>query len=175
MSNIPILNLPVATALDGTEYIPLVQGTGGSAVTRRATSGLVGAVGLSSQLPGAIEFIIDGGGGVISARTWGFLEVPFTATLTSATLYGDQSGSIIVNVWKCTYAQFDPPTTPSSSNDITGANPPTLSAASKSTNTLTGWTTSLTDGDILAFNVPSVATSITRVTLSLQLTRVTSS
>ena len=36
-----ILSLPVAVSVDGTEYVPLVQGTGGSAVTRRATAALI--------------------------------------------------------------------------------------------------------------------------------------
>ena len=36
-----ILNLPVAVSLDGTEWAPVVQGTGGSAVTRRATTALI--------------------------------------------------------------------------------------------------------------------------------------
>lgn len=36
-----ILSLPVAVSVDGTEYVPIVQGTGGSAVTRRVTTGLI--------------------------------------------------------------------------------------------------------------------------------------
>jgi hypothetical protein len=37
MATTTILDLPVAVGLDGEEYIPLVQGTGSSAVTKRAT------------------------------------------------------------------------------------------------------------------------------------------
>lgn len=175
MSNVNILNLPVAVSLDGSEYVPLVQGTGGDAVTRRATTGLIAEIGFASVLPAAIEFTIDGAGGTIAAQTWGFLTVPFNATITAATLLGDHTGSIIVNVWKCTYAQFDPPTTPSAANSITSVTPPTISSAKKSTDTtLVGWTVALDEGDILAFNVPSVSTSISRVTLSLALTRIVS-
>jgi hypothetical protein len=48
---------------------------------------------------------------------------------------------------------------------------PTLSSAQKSEDTtLTGWTTALSAGDILRFNVDSVAI-IARVTLALALTR----
>lgn len=175
MSN--ILNLPVAVSLDGTEYVPLVQGLSSDAVTRRATTAMVGAVGIASVLPGSIEFLIDGAGGNIASKVWGYLIVPFDATLTSATMLGDQSGSIIMNVWKCTYAQFDAGSThPVAGDSITGGNPPTITASTKSQNTtLTGWTTSLDEGDVLAFQVPSVSTSITRVTLSLNLTRVVTS
>ena len=41
MANQDILNLPVAIALDGSEYVPLVQGLGADAVTRRATATLI--------------------------------------------------------------------------------------------------------------------------------------
>lgn len=176
MANTPILNLPVAIGLDGTEYVPLVQGTGSDAVTKRATTGLISQLALASVLPGSIEFLIDGAGGTIAAQTWGYLTVPFNATLTSATLLADQTGSIIVNVWKCTYAAFNPPTTPAAANSITSATPPTISAAKKSQDAaLAGWTTDLSEGDVLAFQVPSTPTAITRVTLSLNLTRVVSS
>ncbi len=166
-----ILSLPVAVSLDGSEYAPLVQGS----TTKRAQTALIGAVGLTSVLPATIEFLIDGAGGTISPRLWGYLTVPFDATLTSADLIADQSGSIIVDVWKCTYAQFNPPTTPTVANTITGSTPPTISSSTKSTDSsLAGWTTALTEGDVLAFNVPSVSTLIQRVTLSLNLIRVTS-
>lgn len=36
MSNTPILDLPIAVGLDGTEWSPLVQGTGSDATTKRA-------------------------------------------------------------------------------------------------------------------------------------------
>lgn len=173
MSNINILNLPVATSLDGSEYIPLVQGLNADAVTRRATAALVGQVGIASVLPGSIEFLIDGAGGNISARVWGYLTVPFNATLTSATMLGDQTGSIAMDVWKCTYAQFNPPTTPTIANTITGSSAPAIVSSTKyQDTTLAGWTTSLTEGEILAFYVSAPSTSITRVTLSLNLTRV---
>jgi len=38
MSDVWILNLPVATGLDGTEYVPLVRGLGAEAILERATS-----------------------------------------------------------------------------------------------------------------------------------------
>ncbi len=172
MANVNISELPVAIGLTGTELVPIVQ----AGTTKRTTTALIGQVGIASVLPGAIEFLIDGGGANISARTWGYLIMPFDATLTSATMLGDQTGSIIINVWKCTYAQFNAGSThPVSGDSITGGNPPTISSATKSLDTtLTGWTSSLDEGDILAFNVPSASTNITRVTLSLNLTRVVS-
>ena len=82
-------------------------------------------------------------------------------------MLADASGSIVVDVWKDTYANF-PPT---DADSITASAPPTISAATKSQDsTLTGWTTAIAAGSILRFNVDSAAT-VTRVTVSLKVTR----
>ena len=71
MSNTPILNLPVAVGLDGTEYIPLVQGTGDTAVTKRATVALVaGASGVTSvNVSGGSTGLTASGGPITSSGT----------------------------------------------------------------------------------------------------------
>ena len=70
----------------------------------------------------------------------------------------------MIDVWKDTYANF-PPT---SADSITGSEKPTLSSAQKNQDlTLTTWTTAVSAGDILAFNVDSAST-VTRVTLSIR-------
>jgi hypothetical protein len=79
----------------------------------------------------------------------------------------DQSGSIVVDIWKDTYANY-PPTV---ADTITASAKPTISSATKGqSSTLTGWTTTIAAGDILAFNVDSI-TTCQRVTLSLKVTR----
>lgn len=120
----------------------------------------------------AIEFVADGGGLGLTTGLKGFLEVPFACTVTAARMFADTAGSIVVDVWKCTYAQFDGGVThPVIGDTITSATPPTITASTKSQDTtLTGWTTTLTAGDVLGFNITSVS-SITRATLSLDLTR----
>lgn len=120
---------------------------------------------------GSIEFVIDGGGSTIATGMKGYLEIPFACTINRWTLLGDQSGSIVVDVFKCDYASFDPTTTPASGNKITASAPPTISTAKKAqSSTLTGWTTAVSAGDILAFNVNSV-TTMQRATLSLKFAR----
>jgi hypothetical protein len=115
----------------------------------------------------AIEFIIDGGGSAITTGVKGDLEVPFSCTINRATLLADQSGSIVIDIWKDTYANY-PPTV---ADTITASAKPTLSTAIKSQDaTLTGWTTTITAGNTLRFNVDSI-TTCTRVTLSLKVTR----
>jgi hypothetical protein len=121
---------------------------------------------------GAITAIIDGEGQVITTGVKGWVTVPFSCTLTENDLLADQSGSIVVNVWKCTYAQFDAGAThPVAADKITSSTPPTITSATKSTDsTLASWTTAITAGDILAFNVDSV-TSVQRASLTLRYTR----
>lgn len=115
----------------------------------------------------AIFYVIDGGGAVITTGIKGDVMVPFACTINSATLLADQTGSIVVDVWKDTYANA-PPT---DADSITASAPPTLSSAVKSQDsTLTGWSKTLAAGDVLRFNVDSVST-VTRVSLILSVTR----
>jgi hypothetical protein len=115
----------------------------------------------------SLTFVIDGGGSAITTGEKGHLEIPFACTITQVTMLADQAGDIVVDVWKDTYANF-PPT---DADSITASAPPTISSAQKSQDaTLTGWTKAITAGDILAFNVDSCAT-ITRVTISLKVTK----
>jgi len=114
-----------------------------------------------------IPFIIDGGDAEIALGEHGHLVVDFACTIVSVTMLADQAGSIVVDIWKKDYANFPP----ANGDSITAAAPPTIAAAQKSQDsTLTGWTTAIAAGDILAFNVDSVST-ITRVLLSLKVTK----
>jgi len=115
-----------------------------------------------------IVHTIDGNGSTITTGIKGYQQVDRAGTILSATLLGDQTGSIVVDIFKTTYAAFDPPTHPAAADKITASAPPTISAAKKSTDsTLTGWTTAFSSGDIFGFNVNSVAT-MTRVTVVLK-------
>lgn len=114
-----------------------------------------------------LTFVIDGGGSAITTGQKGHLEIPFACTINGWTLLADQSGSIVIDVWKDTYANY-PPTV---ADTIAGTEKPTLSAVIKNQDlALTTWTTAVAAGDILAFNVDSVAT-VTRVTLSIKVTK----
>lgn len=156
---------------DGTRHI-LLNPTIGAV----AWGGITGSIASQSDLVNtrvaAIEYVIDGGGATITTGVKGYLEIPFACTINRSTLLADQSGSIVVNIWKTTYSAFDAGSThPVVGDKITASAPPTLSTATKAQDsTLTGWTTSISAGDILAFNVDSV-TTCQRVTLSLKVTK----
>lgn len=109
---------------------------------------------------------IDGGGSAISTGVKGYTSIPVSGTITKVRLLADQAGNAVMDIWKDTFANY-PPTV---ADTITASAKPTLSAADKyEDTTLTGWTTAVTAGDVLGFNVDSAAT-ITRLTLELEIT-----
>jgi hypothetical protein len=114
-----------------------------------------------------IQFIIDGGGSAITTGVKGDIMIPFNCTILGWDIVADTSGSIVVDVWKDSYANF-PPTV---ADTITGTEKPTLSSAVKNQDTaLSSWTTTLTRNDWLRFNVDSASTS-TRVTVAIRVKR----
>lgn len=116
----------------------------------------------------AVGYTFNGVGAVLTTGTIGVgLRVPFACTINSVTLQADVSGSMVVDIWKDSYANY-PPTV---ADSICASAKPTLSSAIKSEDTtLTGWTTSITAGDILFFNIDSCST-ITNAVLTLKVTK----
>lgn len=117
---------------------------------------------------GSIGCVIDGGGAAITAGVKGDIgPFAFACSIEDVTLLADQSGSIVVDIWKDAFANF-PPT---DADSITASAPPTISAATHSQDaTLTGWTVTVAVGDILRFNVDSAAT-IQRLSLTMKIKR----
>jgi len=129
--------------------------------------GYVDGVDVSTLTTSGIEFVIDGGGAAITTGEKGDIEIPFVCTITKVTMLADQSGSIAVDIWKDSYANY-PPT---DADSITASAVPTITTAVKSQDdTLTGWTKTVAAGSIIRYNVDSCDT-ITRVTISLTVTR----
>ena len=107
------------------------------------------------EIPKAICFFIDGGGSAITTGIKGVIAIPFKCEIVSVTMMTDQSGSIVVDIWKDTYANY-PPT---NADSITDSTPPTITTADKMVDsTLTDWTKAIALGSILTFNVDSATT-----------------
>lgn len=124
------------------------------------------SVGFQTQSVAA-SIVIDGNGAPFSTGVKAYLQIPFNATITAVTLLAGQTGSVVVDIWKDTYANYPPV----AADSICGASKPTITASNKYTDsTLTGWTTTITANDILAFNVDSV-TDLIKLTISLTLVR----
>ena len=96
------------------------------------------------------------GGSPIATGTKGYLRVPFACRITKVTVLLEQSGSIVWDVWKDTYANY-PPTV---ADTITASAKPTVTTATKSEDsTLTGWTRTIAAGEVLGFKVDSITTA----------------
>jgi hypothetical protein len=132
---------------------------GGTANTAAAGNHTHAGVGPDA----GISFVIDGGGAAITTGAKGDVEVPWSGTVTAHRIKANQSGDIVVDVLKATYANF-----PSSAATIWGGSKPTLSGAA--TEETTGLSIAVSKGDWLRYNVDSAATC-QRVTLALTITR----
>lgn len=116
-----------------------------------------------------LAVVFDGGGIVL---TTGAKNVMFTAPITGTitkwrivSLNGI-TGSVVIDIWKDSYANFPPVV----GDTITASAKPTVSSATKAeSTTLTGWTTTMTAGDIYEFNIDSV-TAFTKIRLELFVT-----
>lgn len=154
--------------------IPLTvtQATEAKAAAEAARDIAVAASEAVVDTDSGISFVMDGFGTPLATGLQGYIRCPFGGTIISASLLADQAGDMVVDIWKCTYAQFDAGAThPVAGDKITASAPPTLSAAVKSEDTaLTGWTKAVTTGDIFAFSISSTSGVIRRATLSLGLT-----
>lgn len=110
-----------------------------------------------------IGITIDNGASAITAGLKGYFTVPYAGTIKSWYLTADTSGSIVVDIWKAAG------TIPTVANTITASAKPTLTSAQiGNSSTLTGWTTSVSAGDVVAYNVDS-ATTIRKVTLIVKI------
>lgn len=180
----------ITALVDGTpiatDILPYVSDPGGSPVTKKTTVAhlcgdrLLAIENLGTATAGkkiiadgsalkaidddwGLSVILGDGSAVISTGVKGFIEMPFAGAIEAVRLLADASGSIVVDIWKDTYANYPPV----DGDSITSTTPPTITTATKSEDTtLTGWTKTFAKGDILAFNVDS-ATTVKQVTLSL--------
>src|ERR1019366_558055 len=99
--------------------------TGPTGATGTGPTGATGATGVTGNtgptgtgLVSDITFVIDGGGSVLSTGVKGYLPVDFNCTILQAEMLADQSGSVIVDIWQCTYANFNPGTHPVDADTI---------------------------------------------------------
>lgn len=120
--------------------------------------------------PTDIEFLISASAG-ISPGLKGYLTCPNFLLLNSWTVLGNAAGSIVIDIWKVSLAQFLASGPPTAANSITALTPPTLvdqSAAQSFSFPL--WTVQFAQNDVFAFNIKSVS-GLARCTLVLNCIR----
>lgn len=103
---------------------------------------------------------VSSSGALTIAANVVYVQCPVAGTITKVQIItSGGTGSCVLDIWKIAFSSF-PPT---SSNSITASDKPTITSGTTYTDTaLTGWTTSISANDVLAFviNSTSVFTQI---------------
>jgi hypothetical protein len=120
-------------------------------------------VGVTSN----IVYVFDGGSNPLTSSLKGDISVDFNCTIKSVTLLADVVGSIAIDVWKDTFTNYPPVV----GKSITASSVPTITSDKKYFDaTLTGWTKTITAGDVIRFNINSVET-IARASIILSVAK----
>jgi hypothetical protein len=102
-------------------------------------------------------------GSVLAAGDSDWLFVPYDCTITLAEIVADQSGSISVDVYASSYADW------STFTKISASAPITLSGTDQAHPPLTGWTTAFTGGTYFQFTITGTPLLIRKATITLSL------
>jgi hypothetical protein len=107
--------------------------------------------------------VLGDGLAAIVAGTQIDIIMPAAMNVKSHTMVANESGSIVLDIWKCSYTQFDNSTHPVVGDSITASAKPTISSAHKAQDTtLTGWAKGVVLYDVWRINVDN-CTSIKRL------------
>lgn len=120
-----------------------------------------------------IEVILGDGINAITTGVKGHIDVQQDGIIQSVkAMSTGGGGDVVVDIWKNTYTALSTGSPPVDSDSITSACPVTITAGSCAYDpTLSGWTTTLSEGDVLTYNVDSCST-IKQVTVSLKVLKV---
>lgn len=109
----------------------------------------------------------DGQGGFITTGLTRYFVAPYDATITGWSIVAEGTNpTCTIDVWKIASGTA----LPTVANTITASAIPALSTGNVvRSSTLTGWTTDIIAGDILAFNIDAVSNALTiKINLELQ-------
>lgn len=109
-------------------------------------------------------FVINNAGTAIDTGTIGFSRATKSGTITAWTMRSDVSTSTTVTIKKCAAAGF-----PTTSSIVASAKPTLTAEASNTSSILTGWTTAITEGDYIEYNVDT-NNNATKLALELTMT-----
>lgn len=92
-----------------------------------------------------------------------FVRVPYAGTIVEWSLVANASCTCVLDVWKAAGAL------PTNANSIAASAKPGLTAAAVGgSTTLTGWTTTISAGDVLGFELESLSGTPSEITLVLK-------
>jgi len=168
-SYVPINDQQLLVMVDGSILQPgkdYTLSTNNIIFTTAPTNGqdcTIVALATTADLTRTINYVIDSGSIAMLTGNKGSLTVDVTGVLESLVILSDQQGDLTLDIKKSSYSTF--PTF----NSIVGGVYPQMSNARKvRDDDLSGWTKTITAGDILTFDVIAVS-NITRFLISLKL------
>jgi hypothetical protein len=114
---------------------------------------------LQTVATSGLSVVLDGWAVPIKTGSRGWVEVPFPGQITRVKMLADQVCNVVVDIWKTTYDNYPPV----AGDSICGSAKPRITSASgvpKSEmglpgSPMTGWTSTISGGDILWFHVDS--------------------
>ena len=99
----------------------------------------------------------------VQAATMSYVRVPYSGTITEWHIIATASCDCTIDVWKAAGAL------PTNANSITASAKPSLaSTTTSSSSTLTGWTTAVSAGDVLGFELENFSNAPTAITIVLK-------
>lgn len=127
------------------------------------TSGMKWAAAAGGDVGCLVWF--DGAGAPIATGIKNDIIFPANLTLKEWVMYGDQSGSVVMDLWHCTYTEFDNAAHPVVGDSICAAAKITIAAAHKAKDaTLTDWQKAASVRDCWRPNIDSLS-NFTRLSL----------
>ena len=150
--NVTALASATAVDFEGDHFNVTDAGSGRAYITLASPGG--GGGGGTGSTTIASAFVFQEGAAdstsLVAAGTKGYIRVPYDLTITGYTILTDVSATVRLDVWKIASGTA----LPTNSDSITASAKPTLTADDViHSTTLTGWTVSVTAGDILAWEV----------------------
>lgn len=101
----------------------------------------------------------------IAINSTSYVRVPYSGVIVSWSIIANAACTCVLDVWKVNAAL------PTVANTITASAKPSLTAAATATSaTLTGWTTTVTSGDVFGFKLNSLTGAPTMISLVLSIT-----
>lgn len=152
------------TADSGVQYVYSLANDSWTVVSGYTLYGQTGAQGTDGSVTGALNFVMDGGDQSVTGLQ-GNILVPFDMTFYEWSILAGQTGSITLDLYKDSYANF-PPT---NDDSMPGSGKePTITDSIKGQTGISGWASnSASNGDIIQVYCESVDT-IRQATLTLR-------
>ena len=121
------------------------------------------ALAAAADLTRTVNYVIDSGSLPMQTGDKGKLTIDVTGVIENIRVLSDQTGDIVFEIEKCTFADY-----PNFTSITNGARVQLTNSDKYFDDVLNNWTSTITAGEILRFNVISV-NNIRRLLISLKL------